>query len=231
MARRGTSLKRFGLWGSATIVLILMLLEISLVVVGGIYELEARRPTMINGDGSRTVVAYYWRARYGSGYRPRFGIAAQLRGMLVGSREFSLAAEVARDLVAKKLERERRGVYPRTDWRSLRPLFVWATALALLRDWSAEECALYLLHHAPYGHGVVGLRSAAMRYFGKELKQLSQLEAGRLVVVALRGHQRLDPWCFESANRELVFKLLGAGGSDELLRRPARTVCRRPGSE
>lgn len=58
-----------------------------------------------------------------------------------------------------------------------------AQALVIETRFSKDEILQMYLDHAPYGGNVIGYRTAALRYFGKEAENLSWTEAGTLAVL------------------------------------------------
>lgn len=79
-----------------------------------------------------------------------------------------------------------------------------------------------VLDAADYGHGFVGLETAAAGYFGLPAAELNDAELAMLIVT-LRGPEEFNPWCHLEENQHAVHGLGDAGLTPPSARlRPAR---------
>lgn len=92
-------------------------------------------------------------------------------------------------------------------------------ALKIELKYSKEQILKLYLLHAPYGSNIIGYRTAALRYFGKEPESLSWAEAATLAVLPnnpanVNPMQNADQ--LKTKRDQLLFKLYQAGIIDQV---------------
>lgn len=155
------------------------------------------------------AIALYWASVGGEG-APRLG---RHRTYEVWAERW--VGEVATPSPALTLSHQTAEVLARSPLRIESEPLAEALALQAGLQWaeghlSPEVAIARILESGDYGHGFVGLATAAAGYFGLPVAELNEAELAMLIV-SLRDPDDYNPWCHLEENRHAILRL-GRGG-------------------
>jgi penicillin-binding protein 1A len=119
------------------------------------------------------------------------GIVAIVPSLLIGKKRGSstLTQQLAKNLFSLRRSEEYTGVFDNTIVHKIKE---WFIAIQLEKSYSKQEILLMYLNTVEFGNNSFGIKSAAKKYFGKSVSELSLPEAS-LLIGLLKGPSYYNP--------------------------------------
>lgn len=119
------------------------------------------------------------------------GIVAIVPSLLLGKKRGSstLTQQLAKNLFSLRRSEEYTGVFDNTIVHKIKE---WFIAIQLEKSYSKQEILLMYLNTVEFGNNSYGIKSAAKKYFGKNVSELTLQEAS-LLIGMLKGPSYYNP--------------------------------------